>query len=289
VRPEPSKDVNLSGRILAQHVVSVAPQISGQIDAFLADVGQEVTEGQVLARLSSQALESARDSAAAEQASAQARVSKIESEISAARLESSRARADLSRARSGFDRAQRTYERQKLLNDAGATPRLTYEKSEKDFQLAEGDLKGSEALARQADERAAELMQELENARKILDDKSHQLEDAQRGALAAEVHSPVNGLVIARQGDVGRQQEQGAEMFQIATDLAALVVDVEPDPAALARLKAGQPAMVFIAESPDAIPGQVAQVEAGHVRVAFASPNPQVRPGMTAQVRIRTE
>jgi multidrug efflux pump subunit AcrA (membrane-fusion protein) len=285
----PPGEVSLPGTIAAQHVIAVAPQVAGQIEAFLADVGQEVAEGQLLARLSNQGLEAARQAAAAENESAQARVSRIESGILAARLEASRARADLSRARTEFEKSQRAYQRQKLLNEAGATPRLNYEKSEKDFQLAESEYQGMEALARQADERITELTEELESARKILDDKSRQLEEAQSGVLAAEMHSPVNGLVVARHGDVGGPQEPGAALFEIATDLAALLVDVEPEPPVLARLKPGQAALVFVADVPEGLPGQVSEIKGGHASVAFTNPSTAVRPGMTAQVRIRLE
>jgi multidrug resistance efflux pump len=285
----PAGEASLQGTIRAQHVISVAPQVAGRIDAFMADVGQDVYEGQLLARLSNQGLETARESAAAAQQSAQERVSKIESAIIAARLEDSRARAALSRARGEFEKAQRAYERQKLLNDAGATPRLAYEKSGKDFQLAESDYNSSEVLTRQAGERVAELTQELESARKILDDKSRQLEEARSGVLESEVHSPAAGLVVARRGEVGGQQEQGSELFQIATGISELQVDLEPDPSLLGRLKPGQAAVVFVAELPDGIPGQVSEVKDRHASVTFITLSPVVRPGITAQVRIRLQ
>ena len=289
VPPAPPKEVSLPGRIVAQHLTSVAPQVSGQIDAFMADVGQEVSEGQLLARISSVGMESARQAAAIAGENAQARVSKLESAIIAARLEASRAHADLSRARSDFEKTQRAYQRQRALNEAGATPRLAYEKSQKEFQVAESDLNSGEVLARQADERIAELNQELENSKKILDDKSRQLEEAQSGVQAAEVHSPVTGLVVARHGEVGKQQEQGSELFQIATDLSALAVEVEPEPPVMARLKPGQAAVIFVADVPEGISGQLSDVEAGRVRLQFVSPSALVKPGMTAQVRIRLE
>jgi len=44
-------EVTLTGRIRAQHVTEVSAAVSGNVDAFLADVGQDVYQGQVLARL----------------------------------------------------------------------------------------------------------------------------------------------------------------------------------------------------------------------------------------------
>lgn len=283
----PPGEVSLAGTVAARHVTSVTPQVAGQIEAFLVDVGQEVAEGELLARLSNQGFEMARQAASLEVQTAQARVSRIESGILTARLEASRTQAESSRARTDFEKTERTYQRQKLLNEAGATPRLTYEKSEKEFRLAEGDFQGAEALARQAGARMAELTQELESARRILEDKNRQLEEAQSGALASEVHSPVNGLVIARHGEPGKPQDPNTPIFEIATDLGALLVDLEPEPPVLARLKPGQAALVFVADVPEGLPGQVSEIKDGRVRVAFASPSPLVKPGVTAQVRIR--
>ena len=282
----PSGEVSLQGKIAARHLTSVAPQISGQIEAFLADVGQEVSEGQLLARLSNSELDTAREAAAAAGQNAQARVNKIEGDIIAARLEASRADAGLTRARGELERAQRAFERQKLLHAAGATPRLTYEKSQQDFQLSENDYNSAEVLARQAGERVAELTHEFESASKILDDKGRQLEQAQGGVLEGEVHSPVSGLVVARHGEVGGMEEPGTELFRIATDSSALQVDLEPEPAVLARLRPGQAALVFVAEVPEGISGQVSEVKDGRAGVAFFSPSSVVKPGMTAQVRL---
>jgi len=286
-RTAPAGEVSLQGKIAARHLISVSPQIGGQIEAFMADVGQEVSEGQLLARLSNREYETAREAAAAVGANAQERVNKIESEIVAARLEASRAQAALTGARGEFEKSGRAFERQKVLHEAGATPRLTYEKFQKDLQVAENDYHSADVLARQADERIAELSQELESARKILEDKGRQLEQAQSGVLEGELHSPVNGLVVARRGEVGSEREPGNEMFQIATDPSALRVDLEPEPAVLARLRPGQPALVFVADVQEGISGQVSEIQGGRTGVVFVSPSSAVRPGMTAQVRIR--
>src|SRR5580704_13824615 len=125
-------EISLNGTIRPQHIAGVGSKIEGKIEAFMANVGDEVFQGQVLARIGAAGLESEREAAAHAVEYAQEQVSKAEAAVSSARLEASRAAADEARARMALDHAQKVYERQKTLHAAGATPRLTFEKAEQD-------------------------------------------------------------------------------------------------------------------------------------------------------------
>src|ERR1019366_7211558 len=54
-------EVTLQGKIRPRHLASVGPAVSGFIEAFLVEPGADVYEGQVLARIGAQGLESARE------------------------------------------------------------------------------------------------------------------------------------------------------------------------------------------------------------------------------------
>src|SRR5882724_7296372 len=82
----PLPDIHLSGKIRAQQVVGVPPPLDGSVAAFYADVGQEVFEGQLLARIANMGLETGQQAAQKEAETAQSRVNSMESEIIAARL-----------------------------------------------------------------------------------------------------------------------------------------------------------------------------------------------------------
>jgi HlyD family secretion protein len=290
--PKPSlpDEASLGGKIEAQQVVTIASASGGSVAEFQADVGQEVFEGAVLARITNQALETADESARAALEQAQSRVEKAGAAILSARLEATRARADAIRSRGEYDRAQRTYQRQKMLNSEGATPRMTYEKSERDYQSAQTESQSLEDLARISENRVSELIKEQEMAKRILEEKLRDAEEAKAGLSAVEVHSPVDGFVVDRKGEVGRElsaQDQ-AELFRIAVNLADLQVRLNPDPEMLKRLQPGQPALVIVADlGGEGIPAAVKSIEGNTVTVAFTSPNPVVKPGMTAQVRIK--
>jgi len=200
----------------------------------------------------------------------------------------SRASADASRSRSEFERSEKLFERQKMLLAEGATPRLTFEKAQREYEAAKTEYEGLSTLAQNAESRLDQLQKELDGARKILEEKSRELEDTQAENAAGEVHSPANGVIVARRGQQGDDVDRSMpDLFQIATELSRLEVLLEPAPPVQARIKTGQTAAVQIAENAgDPLPGLVKSVDQGNVIVEFANPNPAIKPGLTAHVRI---
>jgi hypothetical protein len=97
----------------------------------------------------------------------------------------------------------------------------------------------------------------------------------------------VDGVIVARQGEAGQAAEQyGDRLFQIAADIAALEVAIQPPASLLQKLRPGQNALVTI---PDlqipAMPGQVQEIRDKEAVVAFNSTSPAVKPGMRAEAR----
>ena len=86
VQARPLRDIVLtSGLIAPIETVQVAPLIEGQpIEALLADVGDHVTAGQVLARLSTSTLELQKAQLEASFASAKAQIAQGEAQLIAA-------------------------------------------------------------------------------------------------------------------------------------------------------------------------------------------------------------
>jgi multidrug resistance efflux pump len=288
----PTSEVSLPGKIEAQHVVAVPVQISGSVGEFMVDVGEDVYEGEVIARISNGGLETARESASSAVEMAQLRLNKIEAGIIAARLEASRARADAVRARDELQRTDKAYQRQQMLHREGATPRLNYEKSQREYETAQAEFQNLDELARNSENRVDDLLKEQQNAKKILDDKSKELESTNVRLQAAEIHSPVDGLVVGRKGEVGRElgpQEQN-ELFRIAVDLGNLQMTVDPEPPVLGRIKPGQPALIMTADlQGEGISGTVKEIRGNQAVIVFTSPDPVLKPGMTAQARIKLQ
>jgi multidrug resistance efflux pump len=286
-----SSEVTLQGKIRPQHVTGVAASVPGFIEALLVEPGTDVYEGQVLARIGAQGLESAREVAQASLERAQEQVGKSEAAVTAARLELSRAEADSTHARMALDHADRALQRQQTLFKEGATPRLTFEKAQHEYEAAQKEYDIVDATVRTGREQVQGAAQEAAAAKRIVEDKTRQLEDAQSNLSAAEVHSPVDGYVVSRKGEVGANAEQlGKDFFQIATDLYALEVTLEPKAEILKRIGPGQPALVLVLDLQSAaMPGVVREVKDNQVIVEFNSNLPAIKPGMMADVRFKLE
>ena len=161
--PEPpAGEISLQGTIQAQHVIPVGVAVAGEIESFEVDVGQDVIEGQVLARIASRGLETTRELAARAVDSAQSKIENLEGRILQARLEASRARAQANRSRDQYERAEKNAQRQRVLHGQGATPRLVYEKAQREFENAQKEFQGLDEVARQAEERVGTLTQEVQ-------------------------------------------------------------------------------------------------------------------------------
>ena len=281
-------ELRLSGTIRARQIVAVPASVEGILEQFMVEPGQEIFEGQLLARIHNGGLEAARQAAQADLERAEARVRALESGLIAARLEASRSRAEADRVRSDFERIERNYQRHQFLYKEGAVAKLVFEKVQKEYEAARQDKESVEEMARLADERLAALTKELDSARASLEEKREALEQARQNLAAAEVHSPVDGVLLARNRQVGDPVGPHVQdLLQIAVELSSLEVVVEPEPPALERIRPGQDALVEVVEGPPSgMPGRIVSVEQGRVVVEFSNPSPAVKPGMTAQVRI---
>jgi len=281
----------ITGKIRPAHIIVVNPDVAGNIDEFEVNVGDQVVEGQELARVGGAALETQRTDMAAAVEKAQARVEAAEKSVSAAQGDALRARRDAQRIRAEFDRVEKNYERQKLLMAAGATPRLTYEKAERDYESGRQEWEAVDKAARATEQRVQDTMKELDGANKILADRNEELEDAEYAEGSGTVLAPADGIVVARNGQVGQPSGQlTGGLFEIGTDLYDLEVAADAKSELLHRLKPGQPALVIIPDlQGTSITGEVKEIKDGQAVVSFTSQNPAIQPGMVAQIRVQAQ
>lgn len=280
----PGAEVQFNGKIRAANVLSVSAPIDGVAEEFPVRPGDEVFEGQILGRIRNDNLTEAEREASLQLESAQAKLQAQESALIAARLEQSRLEANQARARGELQQKERVYQRQSLLNREGATPRRTYEAAVKDFEAAQDESKTIDELTEQMRVRIEKAISDVDQARKALEEETAQYENAKQELAAAEVHSPVDGVIVKigkNAGDEVKRDEPG--VFEIATELTSLELVVEPPPPVLKRLTPGSPALIRIAEIPgEGLPAKIKAIQGSLVVIEFASPDPVIRPGMTA-------
>jgi multidrug resistance efflux pump len=280
----------ITGKIRAAHVVVVHAEIDGNIEAFEANLGDEVYAGQELARIGSTGLDTEQTDAAAALEKAQARVEAAEKNVAGAQLEASRAHADAQRARTALDRLQKVYDRQKVLVSAGATPRLTYERAEQDYEAGQQEWEAVDRAVRAADERVRDTIKELDSTKKVAVDRQEQALAAQSAVESGAVTAPVAGLIVGRSGEVGQPAaELSNGIFQIGIDLYDLEVALEAKPELLRKIRPHQPALVIIPDlQATGITGEVREITDNAAVVSFKSATPAIRPGMVAEVRLQT-
>lgn len=287
VEPPPGAEIRLAGPLRAVNVVQIPAPIDGILEEFAVKPGDEVFEGQILGRISSEVLEENRREKALEEERAAAKVSQLESELITARLEESRLSADLSRARAEAQKLERAYARQQLLMKEGATPKNTFEKSRQDYAAAKAENDSLEALGQQALERIGRTVREIEAARKELEEKQAALESAKQELAAADITAPFDGFIVAIRKSAGEEVSKSmADLIEISPDLSVLDVALEADPKTLKRIKPGQPAFLNLPELTAPLEAPVKSVT-DRIVVEFASPTTALRPGMNASVTLR--
>jgi HlyD family secretion protein len=204
-----------SGLIAAVEEVQVAPLVEGQpLEALLADVGDTVTEGQVLAVLSRTTLDLQRTEALASLAAARAGIAQAEAQ----QVEAEAARAE----------ALRVAERTARLNEQGTAP--------------QAQLDSATANATSATARVTVAIEGLEAARAQLALAEARLENIDLMLSRTEVKAPVGGKITARNARLGAvATAAGQPMFVMIRDgqleLRADVAEID-----LLRLAPGQTA-----------------------------------------------
>jgi len=251
-------------------------------------VGQDVYEGQLLARIRSANLETDRDAASTELNRLRTRLSALESRVIEANMKASQAKEEAGRSRAELDTDQKNLQRLQMLVREGAVKKLDLEKAQQVYDTVKVRYDGLDQVAKISESRAAEANKEQDVLRQELADRTKQYEGAVSQVASGDVVSQANGLVIAKRGEAGEEVTTDIEdLFTIATNLTALRVVLQPEPPVLAKIKPGQEVIIQVAELPDGILAQVTEVLDGQVSIEFNSPSPIVRPGMTVQVFIK--
>jgi len=281
-------EITLAGTIQPAQVVNVPVPVDGTIEQFMAATGQHVSEGEILARIKNPRLASAQQTAQLDAEQALNHLRQLESGLIAARLEVSRSEADAMRIQLELDKTEKAFERQQLMFREGVTPRLAYEKAEREYNSLKAEALNLSETAKQAGERVNSITAELDPARKELAQKTSDFEDAQATTGVGEVNSPADGVVIARRGKMGERVTPAmSDLFQIAGDPPVLEVVARIDPELAARVHPGQPVVIQIASVPNPATGTVRELKSGQVFVELTDPFPVVRVGIAVQIKIK--
>ncbi len=284
-----SAAVSATGTLAALVTVQVGSQVSGQIAELLADFNTTVKRGQVIARLDPAAF-------ATRLAQAQADLRAAQSAAQVARDNLLMRQAELAKARIALDDAARKLERtralvtQQFLSPAELDTALAaFDTAREQVRLAEA---GVQAQAAQ-----------VSHAEAVVAQRQAALRQAEVELAHTVIRSPVDGVVISRNVDVGQTVAaslQAPVLFTIAQDLDRMEVNIAVDEADVGRVRPGQKVRFTV----DAFPGERFTATVTQIRKApqtvnnvvtysvmanAANPDGKLLPGMTANARILTD
>jgi HlyD family secretion protein len=180
----------------------------------------------------------------------------------------SQSEADLQKAQVQLNQAQRDYDRQKPLRDAGLASQAEVDATETALEAAKATVKSSQAS--------------LDRARTNLE--------------YATIASPIDGVVVSRNVDVGQTVAASLSaptLFTIANDLTQMQLDASVDEADIGQVQVGQKVTFSVDAFPDRTfggtvkqirlaPQTVQNVVSYDVIVLVSNPDLKLLPGMTA-------
>jgi HlyD family secretion protein len=250
--------------------VPVISEVSGIILRVHVEAGDRVKRGQPLFELDRERLE--------------ARVAERRAEL---QLREAQGRYDLvGRAEADLAQARRDHARIERLKERDVLAEQELESSQHALRLAEISLNDAHA---EAAARAASVAQAGESLRQALRDLEN-----------AIVRAPIDGIVIEREGEVGRAvadvTANGGTTIAVIADDRRIRLVAEIDENDIAGVRVGQPADVTIDAFPsERFEGRVRKLGAAGIQTGSISnfeveiqldPDPRLRVGMSADARV---
>ncbi len=300
-RGDVRKVVMATGSINAVQTVLVGSQASGRVLWLGADFNSRVTKGQVVAKLDPALFD-------AELLKDKAAVQNAQAALEASAVEIKNAQANLSAAKAN----------QKVAKVQVKDALAVVARYKEIANLIPGrDLEAAQAQANTAQARYEQAGSQVLQAEGAVKTAVAKREQAQAGLASAKaslhqslvnlghtiIRSPVDGVVISRDVDVGQTVAaslQAPTLFTIANDLKHMQVEASIDEADIGNIKLHQPVTFSVDAFPDEVfkgevtqirlkPVEVQNVVTYNVIINVNNPELKLMPGMTANITILIE
>ncbi|RDJ27070.1 HlyD family efflux transporter periplasmic adaptor subunit [Bosea caraganae] len=309
--------VRATGTLTPTTTVVVGSMLSGQIVEILADYNSQVKAGQIVARLNSDQIKTRRDAAAADLAQSKADLLVKRAQLDRAKSARIKANSTIKDLEAQRDRtaaqladAKRTFDRQSELFNRGAGSQQTFDTARTQVDIQTASLASNEAQLASAkaelgglDADIALAEGQVQSGEALIMSRDAKLSDIMIDLQRTDIRSPVDGVVVQRQVDLGQTVAASLSapvLFQIAQDLREIDIYANIDEADVGRLKPGQPVTFSVNAYPNrTFEGRVLMVRLGAqtisnvvtytgvVRVENA--DMALLPGMTANLQVVTE
>jgi len=309
--------VRATGTLTPVTTVLVGSQLSGQIVEILADYNSKVKAGQIVARLNSDQIKTRRDAAQADVAQAKAdlvvkraqldraRSTRVKANSTVKDLEAQRDRtaAQLADARRTFDRQNELFNRNTGSQQSLDTARTQVEVQVATLASSEAQIASAKAELNGLDADILLAEGQVQSGEALIGSREAKLKDILIDLERTDIRSPVDGVVVQRQVDLGQTVAASLStptLFQIAQDLRVIDIYANVDEADVGRLKPGQPVSFTVNAYPNrTFEGRVELVRLGAQTiqnvvtytgvVRVENRDMALLPGMTANLQVVTE
>ncbi|MDI6764424.1 MAG: efflux RND transporter periplasmic adaptor subunit [Thermodesulfobacteriota bacterium] len=288
-RGEISSVVTATGTINPVTTVLVGSQVSGTIKDLHADFNSRVKEGQVIAQIDPAIFE-------AQVEQGRANLSNTQASLLNAQANLQSAQANLTKAEVAVLDTKRTLDRNRELVEKKTIAQATLDTAQTNYDTAVAQREVAKA--------------QLESAKFQIESAKAQVEQARAGLKVAEtnlkyttIRSPVNGIVISRNVDVGQTVAaslQAPTLFTIAKDLTQMQVDTNVSEADIGRIEKGMEATFTVDAYPErTFQGRVSEIRNAPITIQNVvtydvviqvdNSDLRLKPGMTANVSVQIE
>ncbi|NJL49235.1 MAG: efflux RND transporter periplasmic adaptor subunit [Leptolyngbyaceae cyanobacterium SM2_5_2] len=277
---EPSLDTArvYTGTTRPERQVSLRSQAEGRLLSLSRDVGDGVTQGQIVGTLDDGLLQTAVGEAQAELAARQFEVAEAEAELADLRTA-------IEAARVRFQQAENDAQRLQALASQGAVAAQEAEQAQTTLRTAEQALRSSEEQVRTRQQAVAAAQQRVEAQRSIL-------RESQQRLTFANLSSPLTGVVLERPVEPGDLILPGETVLTLG-DLSTIRVVIEVADSNLGEFRLGQAVNLKIDAFPgEAFSGQVARISPVAdntsrllpIDITVANPGGRIGSGLLARV-----
>jgi len=295
--------VNATGVVQTVVTVQVGSQVSGQVLELFADFNSVVKRGQLLARLDPRNFEAQVQNARATVAAAQARVRSSEAEIQTNKASIQSSRANLEAAKVARDNGLTLFNRAKDLMNKGLSSQNDLDNAKANSDSAQAKYEQAQASLDQVTAQTASSVAQVEQTKAQLQQSQADLERANLNLEYCNIHSPVDGVVISRNVDVGQTiaaSMQAPTLFSIANDLSRMQVNASVDEADIGNISAAEDVRFTVDAYPnDVFRGRIAEIRLSpqtvqnvvtySVILSIDNSEMKLRPGMTANITITVD
>jgi HlyD family secretion protein len=278
--------VTATGTINPVITVLVGSQVSGTIKALYADFNSRVKEGQVIAQIDPALFEAQVDQAKANVATSLANLSNAQANLQSIQ-------ANLVKAEVAVSDAKRTLDRNIQLMKMNAIAQAALDTVQASYESAVAQREATKAQLEVA-------RSQIESAKAQVEHSKAALKLAETNLRYTTIRSPVNGIVISRNVDVGQTVAaslQAPTLFTIAKDLTQMQVDTNFSEADIGRIETEQEATFNVDAYPErTFRGRVSEIRNApltvqnvvtyDVVIQVDNKDLKLKPGMTANVSI---